>query len=206
MIDLADALRVVRKTRRPQDIVITTMAASRAWMADGTVPLDFTFVPSCMGHATSLGLGLALAQPQRRVIVCNGDGSMLMNLGSLVSISAAGVRNIVVIILDNGVYEVTGAQPTPGSAAGRALGARVNFAAIAQGAGFSAVYHFQEDAAWTAKGAESLGADGPVFIWLDIVPVPGRPGPRSPGPAAERASAFMAAVAEADIDNQPKER
>ena len=59
---------------------------------DAAGPLDVVFVPSAMGHATSLGLGLALAQPNRRVIVCNGDGSMLMNLGSLVSISGARPR------------------------------------------------------------------------------------------------------------------
>ena len=55
-----------------------------------------------------------MAQPERRVIVCNGDGSMLMNLGSLVTIAAQAPRNLVVIVLDNGVYEVTGAQPVPG--------------------------------------------------------------------------------------------
>lgn len=194
MIDLAQALRVVRQARREQDIVITTMAASRAWLEEGSEPLDFTFVPSCMGHATSVGLGLALAQPQRRVIVCNGDGSMLMNLGSLVSITAAGATNVVVIVLDNGVYEVTGAQPTPGSAAGRALGSPVDFVAIARGAGFTAVYRFQDEAAWREHGAAALGAPGPVFIWLAIVAVHGRPGPRSPGPAAERARAFMSAI------------
>jgi phosphonopyruvate decarboxylase len=199
MIDLANALRVVRETRSEHDIVITTMAASRAWMEEGNAPLDFTFVPSCMGHATSVGLGLALAQPQRRVVVCNGDGSMLMNLGSLVSITAAGAQNVVVIVLDNGVYEVTGAQPTPGSAAGRALGGAVDFAAIARAAGFPAVYRFQDEASWREHGAAALGAPGPVFIWLDIVAVPGRPGPRSPGPAAERARAFMAAI-QSDFD------
>ena len=59
-------------------------------------PLDVVFVPSAMGHATSLGLGLALAKPDRRVIVCNGDGSMLMNLGSLVSIAGSGATNLTV--------------------------------------------------------------------------------------------------------------
>jgi phosphonopyruvate decarboxylase len=194
MIDLAAALAAVRQYRRPTDVVITTMAASRAWMEAGTAPLDFTFVPSCMGHATSLGLGLALAQPQRRVIVCNGDGSMLMNLGSLVTITAQAPANLVVIVLDNGVYEVTGAQPTPGSAQGRSLGTAVDFAAIARGAGFSAVYHFSDAGLWAAAAESALGSRGPTFIWLAVRPVPGRPGPRSPGPAAARARAFMDAM------------
>jgi phosphonopyruvate decarboxylase len=194
VIDLAAALNVVRDARRPEDIVITTMAASRAWMEAGTQPLDFIFVPSCMGHATSLGLGLALAQPQRRVIVCNGDGSMLMNLGSLVTITAAAPRNLVVIVLDNGVYEVTGAQPTPGGAAGRASGTAVDFAAIARGAGFNAVYRFTEPSEWETQGGAAMAAAGPVFIWLEIRAVPGRSGPRSPGPAADRAQAFIRAL------------
>ena len=93
--------------------MITTMSPARDWMTLPQQPLDVVFVPSAMGHATSVGLGLALAQPDRRVIVCNGDGSMLMNLGSLVSIAGAGATNLVVLVFDNGVYEVTGSQPTP---------------------------------------------------------------------------------------------
>jgi phosphonopyruvate decarboxylase len=194
MIDLAEALAIVRGLRTTDDVVITTMAASKAWIDGGTQPLDFTFVPSCMGHATSLGLGLALAQPKRRIIVCNGDGSMLMNLGSLVTITSQAPSNLVVLVLDNGVYEVTGAQPTPGSAGGRSLGHAVDFAAIARGAGFPAVYRFTTADAWRAGAAEALGARGPVFIWLDVRPVPGRSGPKSPGPAAQRAQAFMRAL------------
>jgi len=194
MIDLIDALAPVRRIRRADDVVITTMAASREWMNGGVQPLDFTFVPSCMGHATSLGLGLALAQPTRRVFVCNGDGSMLMNLGSLVTITSQAPENLVVLVLDNGVYEVTGAQPTPASAAGRSLGGVVDFGAIARGAGFQSVYHFSNAVEWAAAADATLGARGPVFIWLDVRAVPGRPGPRSPGPAAARAQAFKRAL------------
>src|SRR6476620_7398706 len=102
------------------------MATARDWMTLPQHPLDVVFVPSAMGHATSLGLGIALAQPARRAIVCNGDGSMLMNLGSLVSIVGSGASNLVVVVFDNGIYEVTGAQPTPASNC-------VDFAAIARG-------------------------------------------------------------------------
>ena len=67
---------------------MTTMAAAREWQKLQKQPLDFVLVPSSMGQATALGLGIALAQPEQKVIVCNGDGSMLMNLGSLVTITA----------------------------------------------------------------------------------------------------------------------
>jgi thiamine pyrophosphate-dependent acetolactate synthase large subunit-like protein len=97
-----EALAVVHGARGERDIVITTMMPARDWMTMPQCPLDMVLVPSAMSHATSMGLGLALAQPDRNVIVCNGDGSMLMNLGSLVSIAGAGVGNIMVIVFANG--------------------------------------------------------------------------------------------------------
>ena len=150
-------------------------------------PLDIVFVPSAMGHATSLGLGLALAQPDRRVIVCNGDGSMLMNLGSLVSIAGAGATNLVVVVFDNGVYEVTGSQPTPG------LG-EVDFVAIARGSGFTSLFEFSDLDSWKAEIATVLGAPGPVFVTLRVIAEYGIPGPRSPGPAGERGRRLIDAL------------
>lgn len=185
MIELYDALRPLRDRRRDADVVIATMAAARAWMELSSHPLDFIFVPSSMSHATSFGLGIALAQPHRRVIVCNGDGSMLMNLGSLVTIAAQAPPNLVVIVLDNGVYEVTGAQPVPG---------RVDFVGIARASGFRSMHHYSTMDGWANDAERVLNEPGPVFVLLDIAPVPGRPGPRSPGPAAERAQAFMRAL------------
>jgi sulfopyruvate decarboxylase subunit beta len=193
-IDLEEALAALRRARGDDDVVITTMAAAKIWMEMGTHPMDFVFVPSCMGHATSIGLGIALAQPKRRVIVCNGDGSMLMSLGSLVTITAAAPSNLVVIVLDNGMYEVTGAEPTPGSAEGRASGRAVDFTAIARGSGFESVHHFSRADDWATNVERVLASKGPVFAALEIQPVPGRPGPKSPGPAAARAQAFMRAL------------
>src|SRR6185312_13722431 len=93
-----DAIVAVHEARDARDVVITTMTPARDWMTLPQQPLDVVFVPSAMGHATSLGLGLALAQPDRRIIVCNGDGSMLMNLGSLVSIVGSGATNLVLLV------------------------------------------------------------------------------------------------------------
>ena len=81
-----------------------------------------------MGLASSIGLGLAMAQPDRRVIVLEGDGSLLMNLGSLATIGWVKPKNLVVVVWDNGLYGTTGGQDTAtkhGSdldAAARALG------------------------------------------------------------------------------------
>jgi len=182
-----DALAVVHRARGPRDVVVTTMATSRDWMTMPQTPLDVIFVPSAMGHATSLGLGLALAQPNRRVVVCNGDGSMLMNLGSLVSISGAHVANLTLIVFDNGVYEVTGAQPTPAPNT-------VDYAAIARGAGFPAVHAYQDLETWSAEAEQVLSGSGPTFVWLRVDAARGIPGPRSPGPAGDRARALQEAL------------
>jgi thiamine pyrophosphate-dependent acetolactate synthase large subunit-like protein len=147
-----------------------------------------------MGQATAFGLGLALAQPRRRIVVLIGDGSLLMNLGSLVTITAEQPANLVIVLFDNGVYEITGAQPTPGAAAGRKAGDRVDFVALARACGFRSTSHFTDLEAWRAGVATALAAAGPSFVVLDVAPVPGGEAPRSPGPTIDRAKRFMAAL------------
>jgi thiamine pyrophosphate-dependent acetolactate synthase large subunit-like protein len=172
------------------------MGNAREWMSLGPLhERDLVLVPSAMGHATSMGLGLALAQPQRRVIVMSGDGSLLMNLGSLVTIAAHAPRNLIVILFDNGVYEVTGAQPTPGTPGARANEDAVDFIAIARASGIRSLYHWSELADWESGIAWAFADRGPTFIALDVAPAPGKPGPKSPGPAGERAQRLREALA-----------
>jgi phosphonopyruvate decarboxylase len=181
------ALAAVHSARSPNDIVITTMTPARDWMLLEPHALDLVLVPSAMGSAPSMGLGLALAQPNRRVIVCNGDGSMLMNLGSLVSIANAGVTNLVLIVFVNGTYEVTGSQPVPGAGV-------VDYPALARAAAFTSVHTYTSLDAWQADVRQVIGAPGPTFVALAVEPVHGQPGPKSPGPARERARRFMEAL------------
>lgn len=188
---LREAVEVMHSTRHDDDIVVSSMGTAREWMAIGPLHArDFVFVPSAMGHATSLGLGLALAQPERRVVVLSGDGSLLMSLGTLVTIAAAAPPNLTVVLYDNGVYEVTGAQRTPGSL----VPSGVDFVGMARAAGFTSVRHWSVLEEWQAGAAEALSAPGPTLVVLDVAPVPGAVGPRSPGPTAERARRFMEAL------------
>jgi sulfopyruvate decarboxylase subunit beta len=194
-IPLTSALEVLRRERRANEIVIPTMGSAREWMKLGDAhPLDFVLVPSAMGHGTSIGLGLALARPDHRVIVCMGDGSMLMNLGSLASIVAAAASNLVVIVFDNGVFEVTGQQPTAGGSGARATGQAVDFAAVARACGFESVHRYSDADDWSAGARRVLDAKGPTFVALDVEPVPGGTAPHSPGPTLARAQAFRAAL------------
>lgn len=192
---LVGALEVLRRVRRDDEIIIPTMGTAREWMKFGAPhALDFILVPSAMGHATSIGLGLALARPKKRVIVCSGDGSLLMNLGSLASIVAAQVPNLVVLVFDNGVYEVTGQQATAASAVSRTNGRAADFCGIARGCGFDSVHRYSTAESWTEHARSALDSAGPTFVALDVEPVAGGVAPSSPGPAPARARDFMAAL------------
>jgi thiamine pyrophosphate-dependent acetolactate synthase large subunit-like protein len=91
-------------------------------------PRNF-YMWNSMGMASSIGLGLALARPDLRVIVLDGDGSILMNLGSLATEVTSGATNLVHVIWDNGGWEITGGQP-----AGSPFG--IDLEAVARGCGF----------------------------------------------------------------------
>src|SRR5690349_24819726 len=81
------------------------------WNA-GPRPQNFYMLGS-MGLAFPIALGVALAQPDRRVFALEGDGSLLMQLGALATIAALKPKNLIMIVMDNGIYQITGAQPTP---------------------------------------------------------------------------------------------
>jgi thiamine pyrophosphate-dependent acetolactate synthase large subunit-like protein len=189
-VELSSAMRVLREWRDERTIVVTTMGAAREWMALGPLhELDFVLVPSSMGQASSLGLGLALARPDLRVVVVNGDGSLLMNLGTLVTIAAQRPTNLAMIVVANGVYEVTGAQPTPGAEA------RADIATVARGAGWDHVIPCATQDDWCQSLSGMWESHGPILVVLETAATPGGVGPRSPGKGAPRAAAFKEAVA-----------
>src|SRR3990172_3897079 len=96
--------------RRNDEVVIMTMTATLQWPLVSQHPLDFDFLAFGMGHASDFGLGLALARPERKVVVLKGDGGLLMSLGSLVTMGRYGPPNLLVLLLENRSYEMTGGQ------------------------------------------------------------------------------------------------
>ena len=120
-------LRVIAAARGTA-ICVPTMTTSPAWRTIAPDDLSVGCV-GFMGGASSLGLGLALARPDRRVIVLDGDGSLLMQLGSLATNAGAAPRNFVHLLFKNGVYHTSGAQGIPG-------GLSVDFVMMARGAGY----------------------------------------------------------------------
>ncbi len=191
-MSLVESLQVLHGQRRADQVVLATMAAAREWMKLGTHPLDFIYAPSAMGEAPALGLGMALAQPEKQVIVLNGDGCLLMNLGCLVTITAAAPANLVLVICDNSVYEVTGRQSTAAAPGARPADRAVDFCQIARGCGFATVHEFASIDEWRRQAPDVLAARGPTFVVLTVEPIPGGEVPKSPAPPVERACAFAA--------------
>jgi sulfopyruvate decarboxylase subunit beta len=166
---LLPALEVLAAVRR-DEIVVTTMGSAREWPKLSQSALDFHYLPSAMGQAPMLALGLALAQPAREVIAFNGDGCMLMNLGCLVTIAASRAKNFTLVVLENGIYEVTGGQRTSAGALDDD-DVRVDFAAIARAAGIASAFAFNELTTWQCEAAAVLRSPGPRFICLRVAPV-----------------------------------
>jgi phosphonopyruvate decarboxylase len=121
-------LSAVQMALRPNDVVIaSTGYAGRELYALDDRPCQFYMVGS-MGCAMSLGLGVAVARPARRVIVIDGDGAALMRLGAFATLGAERPPNLLHLLLDNGMHESTGGQPT--------VSGNVDFPGLARAAGY----------------------------------------------------------------------
>lgn len=160
-------------THRTDEVVVTTMSVTRPWGRLSSHDLDFASADSAMGHTADLALGIALARPDRRVVCLNGDGSMLMSLGTLAVIVGTEARNLLLILVENGSYEITGNQPIPG-------GGRVDFGAMARAAGFRRVYRYDDPAAWAAAVPDLIRTPGPTFVQAIVEPATEGPISRKP--------------------------
>jgi phosphonopyruvate decarboxylase len=139
-------------------ICVPTMTTAPAWRRIAPDDLSVTCV-GFMGGASSIGLGLALGCPDRRVIVFDGDGSLLMQLGSLATIAAAAPRNLVHLVFKNGVYHTSGAQGTPG-------GLGVDFVMLARAAGYRSAWSTDDLDAFRDRFPRLLSEDGPILVEL----------------------------------------
>jgi sulfopyruvate decarboxylase subunit beta len=146
---------------RTDEIVVTTMSVVRGWGELSQHPLDFASADSAMGHAADLALGIALAQPNRRVICLNGDGSMLMSLGTLATIVQARAQNLILFVAQNDTYEITGNQPIPGAGL-------IDFAAMARAAGFPRAFNFDDAREYALRLDEILHLPGPTFVCAHV--------------------------------------
>jgi thiamine pyrophosphate-dependent acetolactate synthase large subunit-like protein len=131
----------------------------------GQRPQNFYMLGS-MGLACPIALGVALAQPQRKVVALEGDGSLLMQLGALATIAAQKPKNLIIVVMDNQSYQITGVQPTA-----TAYGA--DLVAIARGAGIAQSEWAADEDMFDELFARALAEDGPSLIVARIDDKPG---------------------------------
>ena len=159
MMKSSECLEVLARLL-PDQIVVATYRAAFEWMAARPNDLNYLSV-GAMGLASSHGLGLALGRPDRQVIVLDGDGSLLMNLGSLVTIAEAAPGNLVHCVFNNASYAVNGGHPIPGAGT-------LDFAGLARAAGYPAVLRCRDIAHLAEAFPKALRQDGPVFVDLRV--------------------------------------
>lgn len=152
--------RLVAKLRHDEAVVGGIGNTNFDLWATGQRPQNFYMLGS-MGLACPIALGVALAQPKRKVIALEGDGSLLMQLGALTTIAMLGQKNLGIIVMDNAIYQITGGQPT-------ASAHTADFVALARGAGI-------EKSAWAADESDfeqlvdrMLTEEGPSLIAVRI--------------------------------------
>jgi thiamine pyrophosphate-dependent acetolactate synthase large subunit-like protein len=157
--------RLVAKLKNEEAVVGGIGNTNFDLWAAGHRPQNFYMLGS-MGLAFPIALGVALAQPKRRIFALEGDGSLLMQMGCLSTIATLKPPNLTMIVMDNGVYQITGAQPTPAAAV-------ADIVAIAQGSGIA-------NSAWAADEEDferlvdqSLTATVPTLIAVRIDEKPG---------------------------------
>ena len=162
MIDQVEMMRAIERFRGDA-VVVPVFRANGAWAkVTNNVKRDIP-VGGAMGKASSVALGLALSQPDTKVILFDGDGSLLMNLGSLVTIANKGPKNLVHFVMDNGVYATTGGQEVPGVGV-------ADYADLATSAGYAHSYRFDDLEDFVTQAEGVFSQEGPVFVAAKVIP------------------------------------
>ena len=161
MMKRDECLKVLSRHRKGE-IVVAVYSAAQEWIHISPSDLNYTFT-GAMGQGSSHGLGLALGRPDKRIVVLDGDGSLLMNLGSLITIAHAAPRNLIHCVCENGTYETNGNVPIPGSG-------QFSFSSLAREAGYRHTYEVDDLQDWERQIDHILGEEGPVFVDLRVEP------------------------------------
>jgi sulfopyruvate decarboxylase subunit beta len=160
MMDRKLCLSAIARHITDDDIVAPVYSTAFDWIDIRPHPLN-DLAHGAMGLASSHALGLALGRPDIRVIVLDGDGSLLMNIGTLVTAAEAAPRNFYHFVCENGNYEANGGHPIPGRG-------KVSFAGLARSAGYSNVHEFSDLKIFEQQIGSILAEPGPVFVDLKI--------------------------------------
>ena len=170
---------------RENSIVIVTGTCGRHWRDISTNEKRDVPLAGAMGQTTSAALGLALAQPNEKVVLFDSEGSLLMNMGILATIAGQKPSNFVHFLMDNECYATTGGQPVPNAQ-------EIDYAGMAKEAGYTAAYSFDNLEDLTTNLGKIMSEKGPVFVAMKMVPeVENEPiGRRQRRPARPRGQAI----------------
>lgn len=162
MIDTAEMLKVYQHHRG--DAIFVTGRGGKYWVDISTRPgRDLTLGDPAMGGHASFAFGLALAQPQHKVVFFDSEGDLLMSLGSLATIAEFKPKNFYHFLLDNECYATTGGQPVPNAK-------NVKYDALALAAGYPRAYAYDNLESFSVNIARILSEPGPVFTALKVTP------------------------------------
>ena len=148
--------RLVGQLKREEAVIGGIGNANFDLWASGQRPQNFYMLGS-MGLTIPIALGVAIAQPQRHVIALEGDGSLLMQLGCLATVAERAPKNLTIVVWDNGIYQITGSQPT-------ASAASADLVAIARGAGIAQSAWAADESEFDQLVASTLKGGGPTLI------------------------------------------
>ena len=162
MIDQVEMMRIVEKFR-DNAVVVPAMRASLGWAEVSNAEVRDIPASGAMGKTNSFALGVALARPDEKVIIFDGDGSLLMNLGALVTIANKAPRNLYHFVVDNGVYATTGGQEVPGAET-------TDYAGLGQSAGYAHSYSFDNLEDFATQAEQILNEEGPTLISVKTIP------------------------------------
>ena len=160
MIKRDDCIRLIAR-HHTDEIVVPLYQAAFEWHAIKPWPLTY-YAFGAMGQGSSHGLGFALGRPDKRVLVLDGDGSILMNLGTLVTVASVAPPNFLHFVFENGSYEANGGHPIPGAG-------QVNLAGMAREAGISKAFEFSDIDEFATELPGIMKMRGPVFVDLKVV-------------------------------------
>jgi thiamine pyrophosphate-dependent acetolactate synthase large subunit-like protein len=160
MMNRTACFTVIARHIRTSDVVVSSYSSAFEWLALQPPGLVYLAVGT-MGLDTSHALGLALALPDRRIVTLQGDGSLMVNLGSLATLAEQAPKNLVHITCRNTIYEANGGHPIPS-------GRVIDFSLLARGAGLTSGFSFAHLAELEANLPQAFDAPGPVFICVDV--------------------------------------
>lgn len=148
---------------RPENVLVVSGLGSCTWdvTAAGEDARDFRFI-GAMGQAGPFALGLAMAQPKKRVVLFTGDGELLMGLGVLATIANQSPSNLVIVALDNESYVETGSQPS-------ATAGPTDLEAVARGCGIVTTGTTTKDSEVNLLRDMIYDAPGPVFMNVKVI-------------------------------------